>query len=164
MSAQTNKLLGIIILLMACLTSGCSSNDKRTEQVTMVLEPSSQTGCLRGFIRPPGVNYCINIADIIAGETKIIPPVGHCPADWKRLEKTGFCLPKYSLIGCGEKTFSCEREENDCFRVIPKLPNCSDGTLILTIEAPMFNKSRELFLQPRQALMCGPMSKGNPVF
>lgn len=163
MFAEKNKLLCLILLLVTCLITGCSSSNSASDPAKLVLKPSSQEGCSRGFIRPPGVSHCINISDIIAGRTKALAPVGLCPADWRRLKSKGFCLPKYSLIGCGTKTFSCGFEKNDSFRVIPESPKCPEGTIVVTTDAPLFGENGALFFGTRITLSCGPPSKIDPV-
>jgi hypothetical protein len=163
MPVQTAKLLGITILLITCLTSGCSSRGTDSEQANIELNLSSQAGCSSGFIRPPGGSDCIDISDIIAGRTKALAPVGQCPADWRRLKRKGFCLPQYSLAGCGSDTFSCKLEKNDSFRVIPELPKCPEGTIVVTTDAPLFDENGPLFLGTRLTLACAPPSKIDPV-
>ena len=145
MSAQKSKLLGVVILLLTCLNFGCSSTDSGRDNADLVLKTSSQIGCDRGFIRPPGVHNCIYIADIIADKAKYLAPQGRCPTYWQRLKSKGFCLPQDSLISCGSKTFPCILKKGDSLRLIPKLPQCANGTLVLSVDAPMFHNSGELY-------------------
>lgn len=157
---RTKLLLTIFTGLVLVLSVACSSNAPNNGAAAQHI---SKTPCTRGFIRPPGIRKCINLSDIVAGKVKDSSRKRSCPKDWQRLKPRGYCLLKYSIIGCGNKTFACDSERNDVFRVNLGPPKCPEGSIVVSTDAPLFDENGALFFGTRQVLACGPPSKIDPV-
>ena len=117
MTRRISTQLFISVLIAAFCLIACSSSVSKNTDPNAVLQQSSNKDCQRGFIRPPGVRQCLNLTDLVAGKIRTAAPVGICPKYWQKKSTRGYCLPKYSLVGCGKDTFSCGPEGSDSFKV-----------------------------------------------
>lgn len=151
------------IFIALFLLGACSSTGTKQADPNAVLEQISKQDCARGFFRPPGVRKCLNLTDLVAGRINTLAPIGKCPENFTKKTLRGYCLPKYSIIACGKKTFACDRELNDTFKVNTGPFECPDGTIVVTVDGPLFDENGALFLGTRTAVSCAPPSKIDPV-
>lgn len=153
----------LAFFVMIMFVGACSSTGSMPADPDAVLQQISAKECSRGFIRPPGVRKCLNLTDLYAGRIRTVAPIGMCPPEYKRQQTRGYCLPKFTVVACGKQTFACDRESNDLFRVKPGPFKCPEGTIVVSVDAPLFDENGALFLGTRTAVSCAPPSKIDPV-
>lgn len=156
----TRLLQMIFTGLVLVLSVACSSNNSNSGAIEQRID---QAKCSRGFIRPPGIVKCINLSDAVAGKVKDASRKRSCAKNWQRQTSRGYCLPTFSIVGCGSDSFKCNSQGYEQFQINLGPPKCPEGTIVVSTDAPLFGENGALFLGTRQVLACGPPSKVDPV-
>lgn len=116
--------------------------------------------CPPGFIKPPGVHFCVSNKIAFngnGGHQELPVPSGPCPVYFDKRTRGGFCVPDYYLKQCSQED-SCGNHDNVLAFEASTIPlRCPRGHDLMQVNVPANTSEIRGTISTVPMFACGPV-------